>query len=394
MQKMFGILPMLGGGGVMAFMISSGGGGMRLVMSGVMAVSMVGMYLSQMGGGGKGGERKHQINGSRRDYLRYLGQLRRRVRTAANRQREALEWRYPDPDSLWILPLSRRLWERRSTDNDFGHVRVARGSQRFVLRLIAPETKPVEDLEPVAAGALRRFIQTYRTIPDIPVAVNLRAFAQVRLEGDPESVRALSRAMLAHLAALHAPHELVIATCLAPDRRAEWDWIKWLPHALHPDQHRRGGPDQAGQLLAVRARTLAGRPGGQPVLLRTGRQAAHRPAPHRDRHRRRPREPRLETPEQPAAGRDRHRPDRQRRTPRRRGRHAASRHSGRGVPHLGGPRRRGEGESARPARRAHGLRRPSRSPASSRRCGRPWSAPRAWSRRRKRSRSSPSTSSS
>ena len=248
MQKMFGILPMLGGGAVMAFMLSGGAGNnsMRMIMSGTMAVSMVGMYVSQLGAGGKGAERKHQINGSRRDYLRYLGQLRRRVRTAANRQREALEWRYPDPDSLWILPLSRRLWERRSTDNDFGHVRLARGSQRFVLKLISPETKPVEDLEPVAAGALRRFIQTYRTVPDVPIAVNLRAFAQVRIDGEPEAARGLTRAVLAHLAALHAPHELLIATCLAPDRRAEWDWVKWLPHALHPN-----GTDGAGQIRFV-----------------------------------------------------------------------------------------------------------------------------------------------
>jgi len=237
MQRMFGILPMLGGGAVMAFMLSSNMGGqnsMRVIMAGVMGVSMAGMYLSQLGGGGRGGERKHQIDAARRDYLRYLAQLRKRVRTAANRQREALEWRYPDPDSLWILPLSKRLWERRTTDNDFAHVRVGRGEQRFVLQLIAPETKPVEDLEPVSAGALRRFIQTYRTVPDVPIAMNLRAFAHVRMDGDPKAVRDLARAMIAHLAAFHAPHEMVIATCLAPDRRAEWDWIKWLPHALHP----------------------------------------------------------------------------------------------------------------------------------------------------------------
>ncbi|MEQ4206448.1 type VII secretion protein EccCa [Actinopolymorpha sp. B9G3] len=282
MQKMFGILPMLGGGAVMAFMMTSnvGGGGnsMRIMMSGVMAVSMVGMYIGQLGGGGKGAERKHQINGSRRDYLRYLTQLRRRVRTAANRQREALEWRYPDPDSLWTLPLNRRLWERRATDNDFAHVRVARGAQRFVLRLISPETKPVEDLEPVAAGALRRFIQTYRTVPDVPVAVNLRAFAHLRIDGEPEPVRGLTRAMLVHLAGLHAPHEMVIGTCLAPDRRAEWDWVKWLPHALHPEN-----TDGAGQVRFVAAslseleRLLFDQIGNRPLFSANAKPLADQP---------------------------------------------------------------------------------------------------------------------
>ncbi|WP_020574940.1 type VII secretion protein EccC [Actinopolymorpha alba] len=280
MQKMFGILPMLGGGAVMAFMMSSGTGNnsMRLIMSGTMAVSMVGMYISQLGSGGKNAERKHQIDGGRRDYLRYLGQLRRRVRTAANRQREALEWRYPDPDSLWILPLSRRLWERRPADKDFGHVRLAKGAQRFVLRLIAPETKPVEDLEPVAAGALRRFIQTYRTVPEVPIAVSLRAFAHVRVDGDSDAVRALTRAMLAHLVAFHAPHELLVATCVAPDRRAEWDWVKWLPHALHPTS-----TDGAGQVRLVASslseveRLLADQIANRPFFAPTGNPLTDQP---------------------------------------------------------------------------------------------------------------------
>ncbi|SDR98105.1 type VII secretion protein EccCa [Actinopolymorpha singaporensis] len=281
MQKMFGILPMLGGGAVMAFMLSSGSTGnnsMRLLMSGTMAVSMVGMYISQLGSGGKNGERKHQVDGSRRDYLRYLGQLRRRVRTAANRQREALEWRYPEPDSLWVLPLSRRLWERRPADRDFGHVRVAKGVQRFVLQLIAPETKPVEDLEPVAAGALRRFIATYRTVPDVPIAVSLRGFAHVRMDGDPQAVRGLNRAMVAHLAAFHAPHEFVVASCLSPDRRAEWDWLKWLPHALHPT-----ATDGAGQVrlvtssLAELERLLAPELANRPFFSANGKPLTDQP---------------------------------------------------------------------------------------------------------------------
>jgi S-DNA-T family DNA segregation ATPase FtsK/SpoIIIE len=268
MQRLFGLLPMLGGAAVMAFIMSSGGGqGIRMIMSATMAVSMLGMYLSQLSGGGRGGERKHQVDASRRDYLRYLKQVRKRVQTAASRQREALEWRYPDPDSLWVLPLSRRLWERRPVDNDFGHVRLARGSQRFVLKLIAPETKPVEDLEPVAAGALRRFIQTHRTVRDVPIAVNLRAFAHVRLDGDPEAIRSLMRAMLAHLAAFHAPHELMVAMCLAPDRRAEWDWVKWLPHALHPTHTDGAGHVRlVGSSLSDLERLLADQLGNRPFF--------------------------------------------------------------------------------------------------------------------------------
>lgn len=246
MQKMIGILPMLAGGASMAFLFTSGRDTMRLVAGGMMALSMFGMYFSQMGG--RGDERKQEVDASRRDYMRYLSQLRRRVRSAAEKQREGLEWRYPDPDNLWAIPLSKRLWERRAADRDFGHIRVARGPQQFVLNLVAPETKPVEDLEPVSAGALRRFIQTYRVVPDVPISLSLRGFAHIRFEGDPTAIRELARAMLGHLVSLHAPHELMTAYCVGPDRRGEWDWAKWLPHALHPTTY-----DGAGNARLVTA---------------------------------------------------------------------------------------------------------------------------------------------
>jgi len=91
--KLLGFLPILAGGGSMAFMFTQGGSTSRLVMSGLMAVSMLGMSLGQSGN--KKTDRKREIDAARRDYVRYLNQLRDRVRVAASRQREALVWRYP-----------------------------------------------------------------------------------------------------------------------------------------------------------------------------------------------------------------------------------------------------------------------------------------------------------
>src|SRR6201995_3318040 len=65
---------------------------------GAMAVGMAGMMVGQLVRGR--GDRKVKVNGQRRDYLRYLSQLRRRVRRTAEQQRRALEFRGPDPRSL------------------------------------------------------------------------------------------------------------------------------------------------------------------------------------------------------------------------------------------------------------------------------------------------------
>ncbi|MFZ3474351.1 type VII secretion protein EccCa [Streptomyces sp. 4.24] len=220
------------------------GGIMTYVAMGTMVLSAVGMLVTQIIRGNS--DRKAQLVGERRDYLRYLGQMRRQVRKDIGRQQEALAWRNPGPEELASLVRTSRLWERRASHPDFSDVRIAVGAQRLAVRLAPLATKPVEDLEPLAAHALRRFIHAYGTVDGQPVAIHLRGFAQVMLRcEDPdgeERARSLVRSVLAQLATLHAPDELRVAVVTAPDRREHWDWTKWLPHALHPVETDGAGP--------------------------------------------------------------------------------------------------------------------------------------------------------
>jgi DNA segregation ATPase FtsK/SpoIIIE, S-DNA-T family len=224
------MLPMLCGVGAMAFLYAGrGGSSMTWVAGGLFGVSMLGMAVSTMGGGGA--TKKAEVDAERRDYMRYLAQVRRQARRAAGQQRAALLWRHPAAEALWSICASRRMWERRSADDDFAEVRVAVGAQKLAVAVVPPETKPVEDLEPLTAIALRRFVRAHSAVPDLPIAVQLRAFSRVVLRGERERTLPLARAMLGQLAALHSPDDLRIAVVTAPERAATWDWVKWLPHA-------------------------------------------------------------------------------------------------------------------------------------------------------------------
>ncbi|MGW5648615.1 type VII secretion protein EccCa [Saccharopolyspora sp. NPDC003752] len=239
-------LPMALGSAAMMMMFmgrgSSGGmGGIGLVMVAVMAVGMLAMGFGQMGRGI--GERKRRLQGERRDYLRYLGQMRKQVRGVAADQRKALAWRHPDPAGLWSVAMSGRLWERRLSHADFAEIRIGLSAQRLALKMTPVQSKPVEDLEPLSARALRRFIRAYTTVDNLPTALFLRGFSQVQMRGDTEAARRLTRAMLAQLATFHSPDDLRIAVCAGSDRMPEWDWVKWLPHAQHGSEQ-----DGAGQV--------------------------------------------------------------------------------------------------------------------------------------------------
>ncbi|GLZ77209.1 type VII secretion protein EccC [Actinorhabdospora filicis] len=226
------LLPMVAMVGAMAFMYAGRGGGtMMMVIGGLFGVSMLGMFAGSFLS--SGGDQKAEQTIQRRDYMRYLAQTRRQVRRAASQQRKAVLWRHPAPGVLWSFVHSSRLWERRYGDPDFGEVRVAIGRQRLAVSMTPPETKPVEDLEPMSALALRRFVRAHGNLPNMPMAIQLRAFRRVVFRGEDDIARGLIRAMLCQAAAFHSPADLKIAVVAGRGTLPEWEWVKWLPHARH-----------------------------------------------------------------------------------------------------------------------------------------------------------------
>lgn len=220
--------------GMVTFMFTRSDGPpnpIMLMMPLMMMMSMIGMFA---GGNRGGGQNKAEMNEDRKDYLRYLGQMRERAREAMTEQRAALEWVHPDPQMLWSLASTRRMWERRQSDGDFLHLRVGRSSHRIATRLVPPQTGPVDELEPIATLALRRFVRAHSIVPDLPTQITLKGFAALSMQGERELVRGLTRAMLAQMVAFHSPEELMICVASAGRAKQNWEWAKWLPHVQHP----------------------------------------------------------------------------------------------------------------------------------------------------------------
>jgi S-DNA-T family DNA segregation ATPase FtsK/SpoIIIE len=268
-------LPMLGSLGSIVFIASTGGtrgflaGGMFLAAT----LGFVGVSVWR-----QRSQRSTKTVSARREYLRYLAQVRGTVREAARRQREAALWDHPDPAHLPALVAEQtRVWERGGDDPDLLQVRYGVSPQPLALRLTAPETAPIDQLDPVAASALHRLLVTHRVQPDLPAALDLRAFWRVEVVGEADAARALARALVCSAAAFHSPDQLRVAVLADEDSLAGWDWLKWLPHAGSPHERDGAGParmvsssfDDLAPLLpadlADRARFSA-RAGGAPAL--------------------------------------------------------------------------------------------------------------------------------
>ena len=257
------ILPMLGMGGSVVFFFMTPNPIMR-IMGMVMIASTVGMAVAMLVRYRRGTQ--GQLADLRRDYLKYLTRTRRTVLETARVQRDAQYYLHPSPEQLWALVAEgSRVWERRAADPDFGQVRMGLGSQQLATELIAPETAPVDELEPLTAGAMQQFLNVHSTLDGLPMAVSLRAFYHLTVSGDPECVRSTARAVVGSLAALHSPEDLVIAVGASASSAGEWEWAKWLPHVQAP-----GDGDGAGsrRLIAGGIQELedlvAGRLDGRP----------------------------------------------------------------------------------------------------------------------------------
>ncbi|WP_296139524.1 type VII secretion protein EccCa [uncultured Tessaracoccus sp.] len=239
------MLPMVAGALAMGLMLLGGGLGgggnpLRGIVMGLYGVSMMGMMLSQTGR--QNDDQSAQLDANRRDYFRYLGQTRRNFAKTADEQRASVAYRHPDPDSLWTVVGGMRMWERRPDAEDFGSVRLSVGRQQSAKRITPPESQPIEDLEPLTTGALRRFIRTHRVIQSVPLAVDLRGFRAIQLIGDEEACRRMAFSMVAQLVTWHAPTDVALMVAAAKPVQPDWQWVKWLPHLQHPTERDGVGP--------------------------------------------------------------------------------------------------------------------------------------------------------
>ena len=176
-------------------------------------VMMIVSLLGTVATGGRSGSRSAEINRDRRDYLRYLGSVDPQIAEAIEQQRLSLSWSNPEPAVLWSVIGSRRMWERRPDDADFGHVRIGLASQGLATSLVAPDLGPPEKSDPVTSMELQRLVRHRSTVPSLPVAIALTELTAITIDGDHTVCRSLLRALICHLASMHSPQHLRISRC-------------------------------------------------------------------------------------------------------------------------------------------------------------------------------------
>jgi S-DNA-T family DNA segregation ATPase FtsK/SpoIIIE len=118
------------------------------------------------------------------------------------------------------------LWARRPAEHGFAEVRLGLGClpSRNTIEMPNVKRAPRALFKELAAATA-----PFAVVDDVSVVAALGESA-FGIGGTRDFALPVARAVLAQLAVLHSPAELVIAAVVSTRSAADWDWLKWLPH--------------------------------------------------------------------------------------------------------------------------------------------------------------------
>lgn len=232
-------------------------------------VALVVLVVALVGGLGTALSQRGNATRARQDqrerYLDHLETLRADLRAAEHAARAEAHTVHPAPEALLdVVRDPARLWERRRWDPDFLEVRVGIGDVPRPGLTMPLTDSPAEPPDPMLLAEARSVVDRHSRLRHVPVAVPLDGVGDVAVVGGRAEALGVVHAMLAQVAALHAPDDVRIALVAPPDRLADWRGVDLLPHVVDdtafdgPAAVRRVAPDLAG-LRRLLATDLQGR---------------------------------------------------------------------------------------------------------------------------------------
>ncbi|MEO7555910.1 MAG: FtsK/SpoIIIE domain-containing protein [Acidimicrobiales bacterium] len=147
---------------------------------------------------------------------------------------------------------STSVWERRPHHGDFLRLRGGIGTVSWE----PPVDMPREGTTPEVSALLAES----STLPACPVEIDLSAGGIVGLVGERTAALAMARSLVVQAAVHHGPADVGVVVLAGERAASEWDWAKWLPHALDGGGARLLAGDRPTAELVLDALLSAARP--------------------------------------------------------------------------------------------------------------------------------------
>lgn len=124
-----------------------------------------------------------------------------------------------------------RLGERRSGDEDFLFVRLGEGSAPPSFTLNVRDRENRSDEFAKESHFVDQLVEQYTSISPLPIQSRIALVGSIGLAGERSAVLESVRAMLCQLLTHHWPGEVNISAIFPFENKAEWEWLRQVPHA-------------------------------------------------------------------------------------------------------------------------------------------------------------------
>jgi DNA segregation ATPase FtsK/SpoIIIE, S-DNA-T family len=235
------LIPLAGAGVAMSMMMFLRGSGFAALGAVILVVALVAagvLYLTQRGQAGRKRRAQREL------YVTYLEELRDDLREREKAFRErSVRLDPPAAHLIGVVEDPARLWERRRGDVDFLRLRVGTGALPVREITMREEGTVVSPTDPFMRSEARALIRRFERVPGLPLRLGLDRAGDVSVvAADRADALRVARALIAQLAALHAPDDVRLAVIAPPEAEPDWGWTRWLPHLLDREQIGPSGP--------------------------------------------------------------------------------------------------------------------------------------------------------
>lgn len=250
--NMLALVPMLGAATSVTVMMLFRGSSLAGIGAIMMVVTVLASLVLVFSQRGKAARQRGQ---KRRLYMDYLRRRHKDFEAEERRARLAANRSHPPAGQLLELVVEdpHRLWERRRTSPDFLLTRFGTGMVPHRTISVQDSGDAVERPDTFMLAEADQLRHRFASSPHMPLTLPLAEASDVSIIGDRETTLQICRSILTRAAASQSPEDVELAIVVAEDRRADWEWLKWIPHVLD----RTNQPRQAGNHNDM-ARLLAG----------------------------------------------------------------------------------------------------------------------------------------
>lgn len=173
-------------------------------------------------------------------YTEYIKKISEELKTAVREQIKAMKEGAPETSECVSIVANgeNKIWNRRSSDDDFLTFRIGRGKVEVGLKAKF-QNNGFELQEDDLLSKIKRETDKYKTINGAPITVDFKKTPLMGVFGDRKEAKRLVKNMVIQAATFHTYSDLRIVALFPSSERREWDFIKWIPHCFNDDRSRR-----------------------------------------------------------------------------------------------------------------------------------------------------------